>query len=142
MAQAPAPVGERREEDAAFEHLVLDFLAYLELERGLSRNTLQSYRTDLLQFGAFLRERAVDAPHAESRDVSDFLTALAGAEGSAAATATIQRKAACLRSFYRHDRQHSAQILGRRSEYQPNFKNGKEPNQRAARLELVAKRKA
>ena len=102
MAQAPAPVGERREEDAAFEHLVLDFLAYLELERGLSRNTLQSYRTDLLQFGAFLRERAVDAPHAESRDVSDFLTALAGAEGSAAATATIQRKAACLRSFYRH----------------------------------------
>ena len=43
--------------DAAFEELVLDFLAYLELERGLSRNTLQSYRSDLLQFGAFLAER-------------------------------------------------------------------------------------
>jgi integrase/recombinase XerD len=102
MAQAPAQVGERREEDAAFEHLVLDFLAYLELERGLSRNTLQSYRTDLLQFGAFLRQRGLGAQHAESRDVSDFLTGLAGAEGSAVATATIQRKAACLRSFYRH----------------------------------------
>ncbi len=34
--------------------LVLDFLAYLELERGLSRNTLEAYRSDLLQFGAFL----------------------------------------------------------------------------------------
>ncbi len=44
-----------------------------------------------------------------------------------------------LRSFYRHDRQHSAQIQGRKSDYQPNFK-GKEPNQRKARIELVARR--
>jgi hypothetical protein len=44
-----------------------------------------------------------------------------------------------LRSFYRHDRQHSAQISGRKSDYQPNFK-GKEPNQRKARLEAVARR--
>lgn len=44
-----------------------------------------------------------------------------------------------LRSFYRHDRQHTAQIAGRKSDYQPNFK-GKEPNQRKARIELVAKR--
>ena len=28
-----------------FEHLVLDFLAYLEFERGLSRNTLEAYRS-------------------------------------------------------------------------------------------------
>jgi hypothetical protein len=46
-----------------------------------------------------------------------------------------------LRSFYRHDRQHTAQILGRASDYQPNFK-GKEPNQRKMRLELVARRQA
>ncbi|MGE0599073.1 MAG: DinB family protein [Dehalococcoidia bacterium] len=44
-----------------------------------------------------------------------------------------------LRSFYRHDRQHSAQIQGRKSDYQPNFK-GKEPNQRKARIEMVARR--
>ena len=37
-----------------FEHLVLDFLAYLEFERGLSRNTLEAYRSDLLQYGAYL----------------------------------------------------------------------------------------
>jgi hypothetical protein len=47
-----------------------------------------------------------------------------------------------LRSFYRHDRQHGAQILGRKSDYQPNFKSGKEANQRKARIELVARRKA
>ena len=46
-----------------------------------------------------------------------------------------------LRSFYRHDRQHSAQIQGRKSDYQPNFKT-KEPNQRKARIELVARRQS
>jgi DinB superfamily len=46
-----------------------------------------------------------------------------------------------LRSFYRHDRQHAAQIEGRKSDYQPNFKNGKEPNQRRARIDLVARQK-
>ena len=44
-----------------FEQLVLDFLAHLEFERGLSRNTLEAYRCDLLQFGAYLRERDLDA---------------------------------------------------------------------------------
>jgi integrase/recombinase XerD len=87
--------------DGDFEQLVLDFLGYLELERGLARNTLSSYRSDLLQFGAFLAERGLDASRARPRDVSDFLTALATDESSAA-TATIKRKAACLRSFYRH----------------------------------------
>ena len=44
-----------------------------------------------------------------------------------------------LRSFYRHDRQHAAQVQGRKSDYQPQFKT-KEPNQRRARLEQVARR--
>lgn len=45
-----------------------------------------------------------------------------------------------LRSFYRHDRQHAAQIQGRRSDYQPRFV-GTEPNQRRMRLEQVARRR-
>ena len=86
-----------------FEHLVLDFLAYLEFERGLSRNTLEAYRSDLLQFGRFLAEREVAAVAATSADVSDWLAHLASGNGRPAASpATIHRKAACLRSFYRH----------------------------------------
>ncbi len=88
-------------EDTRFEHLVLDFLAYLEFERGLSRNTLDAYRTDLFQFGRFLEARRVSAVEAESADVADFLAALA-TNGKPASPATIHRKAACLRSFYRH----------------------------------------
>ena len=47
-----------------------------------------------------------------------------------------------LRSFYRHDRQHTAQIEGRQSGYQPNFQSGVEPNQRRMRIEQVAARAA
>lgn len=47
-----------------------------------------------------------------------------------------------LRSFYRHDRQHTAQIEGRQSDYQPNFASGVEPNQRQMRIDLVAQQRS
>src|SRR5881392_2609786 len=89
---------------AAFEHLVLDFLAELEFERGLSRNTLEAYRSDLLQYGAWLERAGTGATQAEHGDLAGFLSELAaGHDGRApVAPATLQRKAACLRSFYRH----------------------------------------
>jgi integrase/recombinase XerD len=88
---------------ARYEELVLDFLAHLEFERGLSRNTLAAYRTDLLQFGRFLAERDQEATTATPADLSDFLADLAQGNGRApCSTATVHRKAACLRSFYRH----------------------------------------
>ena len=98
------------------ESLLLDFLAYLELERGLSRNTLEAYRSDLLQFGAFLERRGVHATDASHGDLAAFIAGLSGGRpGSAAvadagsaqaprpaAAATLGRKVACLRSFHRH----------------------------------------
>jgi integrase/recombinase XerD len=89
--------------DLRFESLLLDFLAYLEFERGLARNTLSAYRTDLMQYGAFLAARGLDATEASSADVGDFLAELArDGERPAASAATLSRKTACLRSFYRH----------------------------------------
>jgi integrase/recombinase XerD len=89
--------------EARFEALVLDFLAHLEFERGLARNTLDAYRTDLLQFGGFLAGRGRGATEAERADVADFLAGLATGDGQPAfSPATINRKTACLRSFYRH----------------------------------------
>jgi integrase/recombinase XerD len=100
---APTPAAARRE-------LTIDFLAYLELERGLSRNTLEAYASDLAQYGEFLSRRGVDPLTAGPRLLSDFVTELAtatagdddGPARKAAAPATLQRKIACLRSFYRH----------------------------------------
>ena len=96
-AEAPPPL------DPRFEALVLDFLAYMEFERGLARNTLTAYRTDLLQYGQFLRGRDLEAAGVGASDVSDFLAELATGNGRPpCSAATINRKAACLRSFYRH----------------------------------------
>jgi integrase/recombinase XerD len=99
MATTDAPVQPR-----TLVELTLDFLAYLELERGLSRNTLEAYRSDLQQFDGFLRRHELDPLHVTAADLAAFVGELA--EGREAkppvAAATLQRKVACLRSFYRH----------------------------------------
>ncbi len=85
--------------------LTLEFLAYLELERRLSRNTLEAYRSDLQQFGGFLNRRGIDPLAVTGLDLAAFVTELAsGAENGrkSLAPASLQRKIACLRSFYRH----------------------------------------
>src|SRR5579862_8580360 len=86
------------------QDLLLDFLGYLELERGLSRNTLEAYRSDLQQFGEFLDRRHVSPVELTPADLAQFLSELAeGRNGRrGCAPATLQRKVACLRSFYRH----------------------------------------
>jgi integrase/recombinase XerD len=110
---------------AGTEPLVLDFLAYLELERGLSRNTLEAYRTDLAQFAGFLSRRGVTVMEAGHGDLAAFIAELAESSGASkgasrngngaaarvrgpAAAATVGRKVACLRSFYRHLRREGA----------------------------------
>jgi integrase/recombinase XerD len=99
MTMIEAPAATRRLTD-----LVLDFLAYLELERGLSRNTLEAYRSDLQQYGEFLARRGVHPLRIAPAELARFISELAeGREGrQPVASATLQRKIACLRSFYRH----------------------------------------
>jgi integrase/recombinase XerD len=82
--------------------LVLDYLAFLELERGLSRNTLEAYRSDLQQYGAFLDRAGRHPLEVTTAELRAFLSEIQSANGSGAAPATVQRKVACLRSFYRY----------------------------------------
>ena len=84
--------------------LTFDFLGHLELERGLSRNTLEAYRSDLQQFAEFLERHGLDPLTVHTTDLSAFISELATGtpERPPAAPATLQRKIACLRSFYRH----------------------------------------
>ena len=116
MAVAVKPTEERRVE-ARFEALVLDFLAYLEFERGLARNTLEAYRTDLLQFGVFLAGRGRGATEVEREDARPPCSA-----------ATISRKTACLRSFYRHLRREELIDVDPTATVEPPAKSRKLPH--------------
>ena len=90
-------------QSARFEHLLLEFLAYLELERGLSRNTLNAYRTDLLQYGRYLSGHGLDAVEVKPEQLAAYAADLSAGEGDQPlASATVHRKTAALRSFYKH----------------------------------------
>ncbi len=82
--------------------LMLDYLAYLELERGLSRNTLEAYRSDLQQYGAYLERLGLDPLAVDTQGLRAFISEVQGEKGGTPAPATLQRKVACLRSFYRY----------------------------------------
>src|SRR5213076_527951 len=99
MATATVPPQQRHLTD-----LTLEFLGHLELERGLSRNTLEAYRSDLQQFADFLARHELDPLEARTQHLTAFISELATGtpERPPAAPATLQRKIACLRSFYRH----------------------------------------
>jgi integrase/recombinase XerD len=92
--------------------LVLDFLGSLELERGLSRNTLEAYRSDLQQFGTYLERAGLDPLAVTPAQLVAFVSQLAQGDPHRppVAPATLQRKIACLRSFYRHLRRE--QLIG------------------------------
>jgi integrase/recombinase XerD len=123
MTTSAAASGQVPAEPARLTELMLDFLGYLELERGLSRNTLEAYRSDLQQFGAFLARRGLDPLNISPSELGTFVSELAvGRDGRTVAPATLQRKIACLRSFYRHlrrerliDHDPAAELRGPRS---------------------------
>jgi len=71
---------------------------YLAVEKGLSKNTLESYRRDLKKFIRFLKEREVTEPAQVDRNlIGSFLGEM---KKSGHATATISRTIASIRSFF------------------------------------------
>jgi integrase/recombinase XerD len=109
--------------------LTLDFIAHLELERGLSRNTLEAYRSDLEQFGRFIERRGIDPLAVRTGDTAAFIGELAaGVDGRRAAPATVQRKVASLRSFYRYLRREQLLDADPSAELRPPRASGRLPS--------------
>jgi len=81
------------------ERLVDNFLNYLLLERGLAENTLVSYRLDLSDFSAFCKKERLEPLSQAARQAIILYLLKLKREGRAAAT--ISRRLAALRTFYR-----------------------------------------
>ena len=74
------------------------FLRHLRLGRNASEHTVRAYRTDLVEFLAFLTERGVAVGTVERLALRSFLARLRERNLS---RRTLARKVAALRSFYR-----------------------------------------
>ena len=73
------------------------FLAYYELEKGLSANTTKAYESDLTQFAGFLTQKRVgEWSLARPEHVADWINHLSG---KGFAVATLARKLSALKMF-------------------------------------------
>jgi integrase/recombinase XerD len=83
---------------------VTEFLNYLSLERKFSPNTLAAYRNDLAQFVAYLRAESPAVQLLEEWSAvtaEDALNYLAVLRERGYAPATVARKVAAIKSFFR-----------------------------------------
>ncbi|HSY53803.1 MAG TPA: site-specific tyrosine recombinase XerD [Opitutaceae bacterium] len=90
----------RSQAPAAFAEEIDGFIGFLELERGLSARTTESYQGDLDQCARFLAKCGVaDWRDAQPRHLSDWIYALSGDDYT---VASLARKLTALRVFARH----------------------------------------
>lgn len=81
------------------QELIDQFLDYLSVEKGLSRNTIESYRHDLVKFAGYLASRGIErAQKATRHDISKYLYFLKDSELS---SASISRNLVAIKVFYR-----------------------------------------
>jgi integrase/recombinase XerD len=73
------------------------FLHHLRVERGLAKNTIESYSRDLMKFFAFLEARSLSPLVVSQADLMDFITSLAGP----LSIRSIARNISALKVFYR-----------------------------------------
>jgi integrase/recombinase XerD len=76
------------------------FMLYLSRDKGLSRNTLESYGRDISQFLEFARERGAESPQDIKK--SHITLYLGGLRQAGRAAATVNRNTASIRSFFHY----------------------------------------
>ena len=80
------------------ERWIDGYMSYIAVERGLSRNTLDSYNGDLIRYMSFLREFGYTMEETSKVEVMSFLLSLRKRGLSAK---TVARSISVLRGFYR-----------------------------------------
>ena len=80
-------------------HYLEDFLTYLTVEKGLSRNTIASYRFDLKKFYNFLSSKGISLVSFTKADLIDFLETL---RGEAYNVSSICRFLSSIKGFCRY----------------------------------------
>jgi len=76
-----------------------EFLVWLSSERGRARNTIDAYRRDLIAYQRWLAQRGLTIATVTTGDLIDYVAEL---RASDAATTSIARKLAAIRTLHRY----------------------------------------
>ena len=82
------------------EKQIKNFLEFLENEKKVSKNTLQSYERDILQFESYLNAEKLNYAKITDEDIKEYLNHL---QGIGKKTSSISRSLASIRSFYQYE---------------------------------------
>ena len=80
----------------AASQMLEEYLAYLQVEKGLASNSVQAYASDLRQFRTFLKNQGLEWIDVETQHVILYVETL---EQHDLAPRTRARKLAALRSY-------------------------------------------
>lgn len=83
------------------KELISTYIRYLSIEKNASEHTKKAYQTDLLQLCAFLEEELGEGAGAETITRTHLRAWLGFISTKNRSRATLQRKIACLRSFFK-----------------------------------------
>ena len=81
------------------EDLIKKFLNYLQEEKKLSKNTLESYRRDVKNYVAFLNEKELTVLNSNQETILQYVEKM---ENDKKLPSTISRNIASIRSFYKY----------------------------------------
>ena len=74
------------------------YLDYLTVEKGLARNSLSSYATDLRQFGRYLADKKIDIESVDRLSIVRYFQSLRSA---GVAARSVARALAAIRDMFR-----------------------------------------
>ena len=78
---------------------IKNFLEFIKSDKKLSKNTLDSYQRDILQYQEYLEEKKIDYKEVNNENVLGYLDYLKGLDKKAS---TISRHLASIRLFYQY----------------------------------------
>lgn len=82
------------------EEFIKEFMDYLSVERGLSKNTLESYSRDLNKYAGYLKKKGINNLDGVKRpDIQDFMMGLKGNKLNAS---SIARNLVAIKVFHRY----------------------------------------
>jgi integrase/recombinase XerD len=79
--------------------LLQNFQEYLSVEKGLSENSIFSYRYDLNKFKSYLEKQQIDFLEVQTKDIMKFLMEEKNRKIS---SKTLAREVVAIRQFYKY----------------------------------------